>query len=150
MARKAKNEPYHQMMMLRASTLFCPYEDCADHKIKGKRNIIFIRKYGSGETQNLFKCTTCLRTFSERRGTPLFECHLPEEKVYLILKCLSEGNGIRATSRIVGVSKDTVSSIIIRVGDHIEGVAETLMTNYHLEECQVDELWGYIFKKKRI
>jgi len=24
------------------------------------------------------------------------------------------------------------------------------MTNYHLDECQLDELWGYIFKKKRI
>jgi transposase-like protein len=150
MARKAKNEPYQQMMKLRATTLFCPYEDCADHKMKAKGNIIFVRKYGSGETQTLFKCTTCRRTFSERRGTPLFECHLPEEKVYLILKCLSEGNGIRATSRIVGVSKDTVSSIITRIGDHIESVAETLITDYHLEECQVDELWGYIFKKKRI
>ena len=39
---------------------------------------------------------------------PLFEYHLPEDEVYLILKCLSEGNGIRATSRIVGVSEDTV------------------------------------------
>jgi transposase-like protein len=150
MARKAKNEPYHQMMKSRATALFCPYEDCVDYKIKGIGNIIFIRKYGSGETQNLFKCTSCRRTFSERRGTPLFECHLSEEKVYLILKCLGEGNGIRATSRIVGVSKDTVGSIISRIGDHIEDVAETLMTDYHLEECQIDELWGYIFKKKRI
>jgi len=32
MAKKAKNEPYHQMMKSRASTLFCPYEDCIDHK----------------------------------------------------------------------------------------------------------------------
>jgi hypothetical protein len=34
MARKAKNEPYHQMMKSRASTLFCPYEHCIDHKKK--------------------------------------------------------------------------------------------------------------------
>jgi len=67
-----------------------------------------------------------------------------------ILKCLSEGNGIRATSRIVGVSKDTVGSIINRIGDHMGDVAATLMTDYHLEECQLDELWGYIFKKKGI
>jgi transposase-like protein len=46
------------------------------------------------------------------------------------LKCLSEGNGIRATSRIVGVSKDTVGSIINRIGDHMEDVAATLMTDY--------------------
>ena len=34
MARKAKNEPYQEMMKLRATTLFCPYEECTDHKIK--------------------------------------------------------------------------------------------------------------------
>jgi hypothetical protein len=32
----------------------------------------------------------------------------------------------------------------------MEDVAATLMTNYNLEECQLDELWGYIFKKRRI
>jgi len=41
-------------------------------------------------------------------------------------------------------------TIINRIGDHMEDVAATLMTDYHLEECQLDELWGYIFKKKRI
>jgi hypothetical protein len=30
--------------------------------MKAKGNIIFIRKYGSGETQNLFKCTTWAET----------------------------------------------------------------------------------------
>jgi transposase-like protein len=150
MARKAKNEPYQQMMKSRATILFCPYEDCIDHEKKANGNIIFVRRYGTEETQNLFKCNTCKRTFSERRDTSLFECHLAEEKVYQILKCLSEGNGIRATSRIVGVSKDTVGSIINRMGDHIEDVAATLKTDYHLEECQLDELRRYIFKKKGI
>ncbi len=27
-------------------------------------------------------------------------------------------------------------------------VAATLMTNYHLEECQLDELWGEFLKRK--
>ena len=31
----------------------------------------------------------------------------------------------------------------------MEDVAATLMTDYHLEECQLVELWGYIFKKVR-
>lgn len=36
MARKAENEPYHQMMKSGAATLFCPYNDCVDNKIKVK------------------------------------------------------------------------------------------------------------------
>jgi hypothetical protein len=39
MARKAKNEPYQQMMKSRATTLFCPYEYCTDHEKKANGNI---------------------------------------------------------------------------------------------------------------
>jgi len=42
MARKAKDEPYHQMMKSRALTLFCPYEDCINHKKKANGNITHI------------------------------------------------------------------------------------------------------------
>jgi len=42
MARKAKNEPYRQMMKSRAATLCCPYSECVDHKIRGKGNITYI------------------------------------------------------------------------------------------------------------
>jgi len=62
MARKAKDEPYHQMMKSRALTLFCPYEDCINHKKKANGNIIFIRRYGTGETQNLLVvCLVCCK-----------------------------------------------------------------------------------------
>lgn len=143
-------EQYKQLMRKRAASLYCPFEECEDHEKTGKGNIVFIRKYGEGDAQNLFKCKTCGRTFSERRGTPLFNCKLKEEKVYQIVKCLGEGNGVRATARIVGVNKDTVGSVIERVGEHMEKVTEYLMQEYHLEECQLDELWSFVFKKKRI
>jgi hypothetical protein len=32
----------------------------------------------------------------------------------------------------------------------MEDVAATLMTDYHLEDCQLDELWGYIFPMRNI
>ncbi len=75
-------EEYREQMKAKAATLYCPYDDCEHHTQTGTSNIIFIRKYGKGATQNLFKCDKCKRTFSERRGTALFECHLPEEKMY--------------------------------------------------------------------
>ncbi|MDH7517869.1 MAG: hypothetical protein QHH19_05955, partial [Candidatus Thermoplasmatota archaeon] len=56
----------------RAKTLFCPFEKCKNYHKSGKGNIVFIRKYGDDEHMNLFQCKTCGRTFSERRGTPLF------------------------------------------------------------------------------
>lgn len=132
-------EEYKETMKKKAETLACPYENCSDYGIAGK-NIVFVTKYGKEKTQNLFKCKTCKRTFSERRGTPLHNCKLPDEKVYQIIRCLSEGAGVRATGRIVGVNKDTVEYVIERVGTHIEQVTEYLMNECHLEECQLDEL----------
>lgn len=121
-------ERYKQRMRKRGATLYCPFEDCRGHENTGKGNIVFIRKYGKGGTQNLFKCRTCGRTFSERRGTPLFNCKLKEERVYQIVKCLAKGKGVRATARIVGVNKDTVGLVIERFGENIESVAGHLIT----------------------
>lgn len=143
-------EHYKQRMKEKAISLYCPFKDCEDYEETGKGNIVFIRKYGVGDTQNLFKCKSCERTFSERRGTLLFNCKLKEEKVYQILKCLAEGNGVRATARIVGVNKNTVGSVIERVGEHMEKVTEYLLQEYHLKEWQLDELRSFVFKKRKI
>jgi transposase-like protein len=143
-------EEYRKQMKAKASTLFCPFDDCENHTQTGPDNIIFIRKYGKGATQNLFKCMKCKRTFSERRGTALFGCCLPEEKISEITRCIGEGNSIRGTARIARVSKNTVCSMVKRLGSHAGKVTERHMQNYHMEECQLDELWGFVFKKKRI
>jgi len=82
-------------MRKNAEELSCPHEKCEDHGKTGKGNVVFVRKYGKGETQNLFKCKTCGRTFSERRGTPFFGSILDEEKISDVIMCLVEGNGVR-------------------------------------------------------
>jgi transposase-like protein len=151
MKKKAQTqEEYREQMKARAETLVCPYEDCENYVQAVEGNITFIRKYGNGATQNLFRCMKCRRTFSERRGTAIFGCCLPEDKISEITKCLSEGNGIRATARITGVSKSTVCSLVKRLGSHMKKVTESQMQNYHMEECQLDELWGFVFKKRKI
>jgi hypothetical protein len=79
MKKKAQTqEEYREQMKARAETLVCPYEDCENYAQAVEGNITFIRKYGNGSTQNLFRCMKCRRTFSERRGTAIFGCCLPE------------------------------------------------------------------------
>jgi len=143
-------EEHREQMKAKASTLLCPFDDCENHTHSGKGNIIFIRKYGNGATQNLFKCMKCKRTFSERRGTALFRCCLPEDKIHEVTGCLAEGNSIRGTARIVDINKNTVYSLVKRLGSHMGKVTENQMQDCHMEECQLDELWGFIFKKRKI
>ncbi len=118
-------EENRRIMKAKARTLVCPFDDCENHIHLGDNNIISIRKYGKGAIQNLFKYMKYKRTFSERRRTALFGYCLPEEKIDEVTKCLAEGNSIRGTARIVDVNKNTVCSLVKRLGSHMEKNTET-------------------------
>ena len=58
--------------------------------------------------------------FSERKGTPLYRSHLPEEKVASVLNHVGDGCGVRQTGRLVGVHRDTVMRYSRLAGDHAQ------------------------------
>src|SRR3974377_685244 len=60
----------------------------------------------------------CRGRFSERKGTPLYRAHLPEDKVLSILEHVNEGCGVRKTARLVKVHPDTVSRYSRAAGEH--------------------------------
>lgn len=64
-------------------------------------------------------------------------------------KTLAEGLSIRATSRLIEVDKDTVNHWLPTLGLHSQGVMNYFFRNLHLEECQLDELWTFIYKKEK-
>lgn len=96
----------------------------------------------------MLKCNVCGKTFSERRGTPLFNLKADEETFYRTIGCLVEGNGIREAARIMGLDKDTVSAWLEKASQHVEAVSRYLMVNLHVEEAQVDEFWSFVKKKR--
>ncbi|MDH4316961.1 MAG: hypothetical protein OEV64_01100 [Desulfobulbaceae bacterium] len=57
----------------------------------------------------IFMCSECNATFSEPTGTPMEHLKSPISKVASVLKIRSEGVGLRATARIFGIHKNTVS-----------------------------------------
>src|SRR5436190_19392940 len=63
---------------------------------------------------------TCKKATSERKGTALERSQLPADKVVSVLDHIREGCGIRATSRLTGVSRDTISRYIARAGAQSE------------------------------
>lgn len=139
---------YKQLMDEKAKSLACPNNYCEKFGKIGKGNIVFRNQYGAQPSQNLFRCKCCNKTFSERKGTPFFGFHLPEEKIITIIRCLVEGNGTRATARICGVHRDTVTKIIRRFGTHSEQISQLFLQNYPLKECQLDEMWTFIKKNR--
>jgi IS1 family transposase len=61
---------------------------------------------------------------------------------------LAEGLSLRATGRLVEVDKDTVNHWLPILGHHCQGVMNYFFRNLHLCECQLDELWTFIYKKE--
>ncbi len=130
------------------SMYFCPYPDCSNHGKVGPANqIIGAGCYGKQKTQ-LLKCKVCDRTFSEGRGTPLFNLKAGEETFYDVIAWLAEGSGSRATGRIKKVDKDTVADWLDKASQHAEAVSRYLMVNLHFEEAQLDEFWSFVKQKK--
>jgi transposase-like protein len=103
----------------------------------------------------MFKCRVCGYRFSETESTIFAGLHYSEQTIRNIIVCISEGNGIRATARIQGLSKDRVNKIVLKAGHHAEKMLSNLLRSLHLNECQMvgepsrtmDELWSFVHKK---
>jgi LacI family transcriptional regulator len=104
----------------------CQNADCADYGKRGHGNLTVCGHYGS-RPQRLLYCRTCKARFSERKGTPLFDTRLPLDKVLSVLHHLAEGCGVRQTSRLVGVSKDTVVRYSLLAGEHARQLHDELV-----------------------
>jgi transposase-like protein len=134
---------------LDTSLYFCPSEACTNYgKVGSDNQIIGAGRYGKHQAQ-LLKCKVCGHSFSERRGTPLFNMKADEETFYRAIACLAEGNGIRETGRILELDKDTVSVWLEKASKHTEAVSRYLMVKLHFEEAQLDEFWSFVKKKRR-
>ena len=85
----------------------CPNPACPDHGSRNHGNITLYTRYGRKQVRLLI-CSTCGKTFSELKGTPFWDSRLDWETIEKIYRSLLDGEGIRATARIHGLSKNTV------------------------------------------
>jgi transposase-like protein len=126
----------------------CHNPECSMFNKKGCNNIKVHAHGGIKKDIHELRCTCCHTLFSEHKGTPYFGIHTPRGKVLEILKLLVEGNGIRGTERITGVHRDTVTSILVRTGEHLEKVTDEFLADLKANEIQFDELWTFVKKRK--
>jgi len=103
--------------------------------------------YGEAKVP-IFRCPRCRSRYSGRHATALWDVRISEKDYCRISKALAEGCGIRTTARIFDVDKDTVSRCAFRAGIQCKSVDSILMHHLHLEECQLDEMWSFVYKKQ--
>ena len=96
---------------------FCQNSACPDHGKRGHGNVYFRGWSGRDKQIRMVYCRSCKRSYSERKGTALERSQLPADKVVSVLDHLKEGCGVRATSRLTGVSRDTISRYLALAGE---------------------------------
>jgi IS1 family transposase len=74
---------------------------------------------------------------------------LPREKQILVLKCLVEGMSVRGTERLCDVSRETVLSLLVRVGEGCARLLDDMMRNLPCERLELDEIWAFVGKKQK-
>lgn len=73
---------------------------------------------------------------------------IPTETRKLILRLLCEGNSIRGTSRITGVHKTTIASVILSFGNACRAFLDETLRGLTLTHLEIDEIWSWVAKKQ--
>jgi IS1 family transposase len=66
-----------------------------------------------------------------------------------IIAALTEGLGVRATARLVGVDKKTVANLALRVGNGCTELHDRMMVGLRVARIEMDELWAFVGKKEK-
>lgn len=75
--------------------------------------------------------------------------HLPADKQAMIFRCIAEGNSLRATSRLVGVSFNAVLRNFVRLGRACQDFQDKALSGLTCQRLQLDEVHSFVGVKER-
>ena len=129
------------------STCYCRNRQCRRYGHSGSGARLESAGWHGGARR--LTCLDCGHRFSSRAGTAYAGIRTPEDLYRKGIRHLAEGVSIRATARLMECDKDTVCHWLPRVGRHCRGVRQYFFQQLHLSECQLDELWTFVYKKEK-
>lgn len=129
-------------------SLACVNDACKAYGQKGQDNLRIRKVYGRDEIRYL-RCSCCGKEFSERKGTALWNCKLPEAKAIGIAEQLAEGTSYQGTARLLRVTLGAVQRLAGCLGNHAQSFHDERVRNLPSTALQADERWGYAGSKKQ-
>ncbi len=67
----------------------------------------------------------------------------------MVIRCLVEGNSIRATVRLTGAAKNTVVKLLVEAGAACSTFMDGAMKNLPCKRLQADEIWSFVYAKQK-
>ncbi len=74
---------------------------------------------------------------------------LSREKQIQVVKCLVDGNSVRATVRITGVAKNTIQKLVLDLGEACYYYHDMNVRNLNSKRIQCDEIWNFVYAKDK-
>ena len=128
------------------STCYCRNRHCRYQGLTGKATHLQLAGWQCGARRLI--CLECGHWISARTGTAYAGIRTSERIFRDGIRQLAEGGSIRTVGRNIECDKDTVSHWLPRVGRHCQRLINYFFRNLHLTECQLDELWTFVYKKE--
>jgi IS1 family transposase len=66
-----------------------------------------------------------------------------------VIRCLVDGNSIRATERITGVTKKAITRLLVQIGEVCRQYQDERFRNLTCQRLQLDEIWSFCGSKER-
>lgn len=74
---------------------------------------------------------------------------LPRDRQIAVVAALVEGMSIRATVRMIGVAKNTVTNLLVDLGRACEAYQMEKLVNLPCKRLQCDEIWSFVGAKQK-
>jgi transposase-like protein/IS1 family transposase len=96
-----------------------------------------------------FRCNDCGARFTESRQKPLVRHTTAFEDAVHVVTLLSDGMSVRAVSRVTGIHKTTILSLLLTVGLKCARLFDARVRNVRPRFIQADEIWTFVQKKQK-
>ncbi len=116
--------------------LKCQHENCKRFGTYGRRRV------------QRYRCQSCKATFSKPQPKPLGSHTLELTRAKQVISLLVEGVSIRSISRLTGVHKSTILSLLNTVGRRCRKLFDERVRNIHPRYVQADEIWTFVHTKQ--
>jgi transposase-like protein/IS1 family transposase len=107
------------------------------------------KKFGKDRKGNQrYRCGKCSKTFSDYVSRPLGRHTLQFDKAVQIVRLLMEGVSIRGISRLTGIHKATIMSLVITLGQKSFELLDQRIRHIQPRYVQADELHTFVHTKE--
>ena len=74
---------------------------------------------------------------------------LSKEQKIRVVAALVEGNSLRSTSRMTGVARNTITTLLVDLAEACAGYHDRHVRNLKVRRLQCDEIWNFVGAKAR-